>query len=124
MFRQQLENDLINKLEKDIRSQIKNTIKILKQYKANKNKKSAIDEYIKNEELLDIVIILGALKDITSPNNYVRECKKAIESAQGVTRTNLFGNISLLNEILGKIGYGKIEINTSKIIEKLVKKYY
>ncbi|HEY5588538.1 MAG TPA: hypothetical protein VIK86_06235 [Candidatus Paceibacterota bacterium] len=124
VFKHQLESDLINKLDKDIRAQIKDTIKILKEYKVNKNKKSAIDEYIKNEELLDIEIILGALKDTEIHNNYVRECKKAIESAQGVRKTKLFGNIALLNEILEKLGYREIKINTSKIIEKLVKKYY
>lgn len=123
VFRAQLEKDLINKLGKDIQDQLKNTIKKLKDYKT-KSGKSAIDEFIKNEELLDIELILGALKKTELKSNYSRECKKAIKSAQGVKRTKLFGNIALLNELLEKIGYNKIEIETSKSVKKLLEKQY
>lgn len=123
VFRAQLEKDLINKLEKDIQDQLKNTIKKLKDYKT-KSGKSAIDEFIKNEELLDIELILGALKKTELKSNYSRECKKAIKSAQGVKRTKLFGNIALLNELLEKIGYNKIEIETTKSVKKLLEKQY
>lgn len=77
-----------------------------------------------NEELLDIELILGALKETELKSNYSRECKKAIKSAQGVKRTKLFGNIALLNELLEKIGYNKIEIETSKSVKKLLEKQY
>lgn len=122
-FRVRLEKDFINKLEKDIQDQLKNTIKKLKDYKT-KSGKSAIDEFIKNEELLDIELILGALKKTEHKSNYSRECKKAIKSAQGVKRTKLFGNIALLNELLEKMGYNKIEIETSKNVKKLLEKHY
>lgn len=123
VFTSLLKKDLVSKIKKDIEKQVGDCIKKIKGYKIA-NGKSAIDEYIKNEECLDIEIVLGALKEIENPKIYSRECNKAIQSAQCVNRINLFGNINKLNELLSKLGFEVIQINTTKNISNLIKKYY
>lgn len=120
-FKQGLEKDLISKIQKDIDRQIKYTVKTMKDYK--KMTKSAIDEFIKNEKLLDIEILIGALKEIETVKNYSREAKKAIESAGRVKRTNLFGNVFKLNEILELLGYDPIEITMTQGVKKLLEQH-
>lgn len=122
-FKKRLKKDLIDRIQKNIQCQIKDTIKMLKHYKAI-NRKSSIDEYIKNYKIFDIEIVLAALKEVENSKNYSRECKKAINSALAVEKEKLFGNINLLNEILEKLRYPKIEINMTEGIESLVQKYY
>lgn len=121
-FRKGLEKDLISKVQSDIDAQIKNTIKTLKQYK--KTSKSAIDEVLKNEEILDIEILLDALKKTEISNIYMREVRKAIKSASAIKRVNLFGNIVKLNEILELLEYKKVEIETTKTARNLIEKHY
>lgn len=120
-FKKGLEKDLISKIQKDIDQQIKYTVKTMKDYK--KMTKSAIDEFIKNEKLLDVEILLGALKEIETVKNYSREAKKAIESAGRVKRTNLFGNVFKLNELLELLGYDPIEITMTQGVKKLLEQH-
>lgn len=119
-FKRGLEKDLISKIQKDINSQVDETAKVLKKYKrAGKN---AIDSCLKNDKIIDIEILLGALKKVEISNIYMREARKAIKSAGEINKENLFGNIKRLNEILRLLGYKKIKIETTKTVEEELKK--
>ena len=119
-FKRGLEKDLISKIQKDINSQVDETSKVLKKYKrAGKN---VIDSCLKNDKIIDIEILLGALKKVEIPNIYMREARKAIKSAGEINKENLFGNIKRLNEILQLLGYKKIKIETTKTVEEELKR--
>jgi len=122
-FKDRLYKDLISKIYKDIVIKVKDAVKKIKMYRTQGGK-SAIDEYIKNDIFFDIEILLMALKETESPKNYSRQCTKAIESARDVTNVNLIGNIHLLNEILEKLNYPKIEMKMTPTIKKLLEEYY
>ena len=118
-FKKRLEKDLISKIQKDINTQINETAKVLKKYK--KAGKNVIDSCLKNDKIIDIEILLGALKKVEISNIYMREARKAIKSAGEINKESLFGNIKRLNEILQLLGYKKIKIETTKTVEEELK---
>lgn len=122
-FKQMLQDDLVDRLYKDIDKQLKQATRELVRYKSEKTKLSGM-EYIFDHNVFDIEIILGALKKNTPKGNYARECKNLIDRSLEGKQKYLFGNIDKLNEILGEMGQAKIDIEMTKHIEKTVAKYY
>lgn len=120
-FRKRLEKDLVSRLYKSIEEEQKASIELLKKYK--KSGKGAIDSFLKNNDILDIEMILGGYREVDKMN-YSRECKRIIQSALEVERIELFGNINKINEILEGIGYEKIVLNITKNTKKELEKYY
>lgn len=119
-------DDVVKKIYKDIDRQINHAKRQIQAYRKGTGGISAIDKYLKNYQanLLDIEIVLGALKELDKNGHFSRQAKKAIKSATEIEGITLFGNISKLNEILEQLGYEKIDIKMTKGIEKEVKKHY
>lgn len=122
-FKRLLQADLLNNLYKDIDKQLKHATKEIGRYKATKTKLSG-QEYIFDNDILDIEIVLGALKENTLSNHYSRECKTLISRVLEGKQVKLFGNIEKLNEILEVLGQEKVDIKTTRNIKKLVNKYH
>lgn len=118
--------DLTERAYEDIEKQKKHSIRYLKKYKSIGGGGSAIDEYLKNyqSELLDVEIVLEALRETALKNNYARECRKAIASAENIKGIKVFGNINKLNWIYKALGYEEIKIDTTPTIRKEVAKRY
>lgn len=124
-YKDLLYDDVVKRIYKDINKQLNHAIREIKAYKAIGGI-SAIDNYLKNYQsnLLDIEIVLSALKEIERPNHYSRQSKKTIKSAMEIEGITLFGNINKINEILKALEYKEIKLNMTKGIEKEVKKHY
>lgn len=122
-FQELIKADLISKLYKDMDKQLKQATREIRRYKDTKTKLSGM-EYIFDYKVLDIEIVLGALKENTRSNHYARECKILIDRCLEGKQTELFGNINKLNEILKALGQEKIDIEMTNHIKKVVKKYY
>lgn len=124
-FKWLLEDDLIDRVYKDIDKQIKHATKYIREYKAVKGI-SATNNYLKNHQanLFDVEIILIALRNTERTDNYSRVSKNTINSVAEIEGKSLFGNMQKLNEILEVLGYKKIEIDMTKGIKKEVKKHY
>lgn len=122
-FHKLIKGDLMDKLYKDIDKQLQQATKEIRRYKDTKTKLSGM-EYIFDYDVLDIEVILGALKENTSKGNYARECKTLIERCLEGKQIKLFGNINKLNEILKVLGQEKISVEMTNYIKKMLKKYY
>lgn len=122
-FHELIRADLITKLYNDIDKQSKQATKEIRRYKDTKTKLSGM-EYIFDYKVLDIEIVLGALKENTISNHYARECKILINRCLEGKQVKLFGNINKLNEILEVLGQEKVDIEMTNHIKKTLKKYY
>lgn len=122
-FKEMLYKDIIQYVEKDIKRQINHAIEHLEDYKRN-GVAIAGQEYIFDYDIIDIEIILGALRVTEASKNYARECRKIIERASQGKQIKLFGNINKLNELLEALGYDKVEIDMTNNTRKMVAKYY
>lgn len=125
VFKRNLRADLITKLHEDIRRQERHAMRRIREYKRIGGI-SAVDNYLKNHQadLLDIEIVLAALRKTEISNHYSVVSKRAIKSAEEVEGVKMFGNINKLNEILEKLGFEKIDLNITSGIRKEVKKHY
>lgn len=123
VFRQQLEGDLVKGLSDDIESQLRLSMREIARYKKAGVKMSG-QELIFDNDILDIEIVLAALKENTSKGNYARECKVLINRSLEGKQEKLFGNIARINEILEVLGYGLIKLEMTNHIEKEVEKHY
>lgn len=125
-YRGLLYDDLIKRLYKDIDRQLNHAVREIEQYKKTTGGISAIDSYLKNYQnnLIDIEIVLGALKELDRSSHFSREAKKAIKSALEIEGVVLFGNINKVNEILKALEYEEIKIKMTPSIIKTVKKHY
>lgn len=124
-FNSLLESDLINRVYKDVNKQIAHAVAKINEYKGIGGI-SAINNYLKNHQanLLDIEILLAALRKTESSKHYSRQCQQAIKSAKEIEGRNLFGNINKINELLRGLGYAEIKIDMTKSIKKAVEKMY
>lgn len=118
-FRTMILNDLVKRIYKDINRQIRHAKRQIKAYKSNGGI-SAVDRYLKNYsgEILDIGIILEALRSTETSRHYARISRKAMKSGQEIEDKNLFGNIGRLNELLRALNYEEIKIDTTPTIRK------
>lgn len=125
-FKEMLYKDMIQRVEKNINIQVDHAVKHIKKYVEIGGGSSAIDEYLKNHQanLLDIEVILEALRQVIRPANYARECRKAIKSTGKIEGKKLFGNINKLNEILIKLDYDPIKMDMTPVVKKEVEKHY
>ncbi|MCS5422201.1 hypothetical protein [Psychrilyobacter piezotolerans] len=85
--------------------------------KEAKNRNS-INSILKNHSILDIKILLGALKNTIRIDNFSREARRAITSALEIEREKMVGNICNFNEITSKLQYPKIKKKPTESIEK------
>lgn len=123
ILKEKILDNLVSKLYKDIERQVNHAIKHIGKYKRT-GQAIAGQEYIFDHDIIDIEIILGALRVTEQSKNYARECRKIIERASQGKQIKLFGNINKLNEILEALGYEKIEIDMTNNTRKMVAKYY
>lgn len=123
VFRQQLEGDLIKGLSKDIERQLRLSMREIARYKKAGVKMSG-QELIFDNDILDIEIVLAALKGNTRSNHYARECKTLINRALEGKQEKLFGNVARINEILEVLDYELIKLEMTNHIEKEVAKHY
>lgn len=122
-FRMLLNSDLIDRIYKDIDKQIRHAKREIKKRKEARTKLSG-QEYIFDHEVLDLEIVLEALRSNTAKSNYARESKTLINRAIEGKQINLFGNIEKLNEILEKLGRETVEIKLTNHIKKELKKHH
>lgn len=122
-FKKLLEDDLIKRLYKDIGDQIKHATSEIKRYKDTKTKLSGM-EYIYDHDVIDIEIVLKAIKENTRSNHFARECKTLINRSIEGKQINLFGNMEKINEILKKLGQDPVEIKLTNHVKKELKKHY
>lgn len=125
VFKKTLGADLINRIYQDIDNQRKHAVRHIKKYK-EVGGISATNNYLKNHQadLLDIEIVLSALRDTETKKNYSRQAKETISSTREIEGKKLFGNINKLNEILEKLGFEEIKLDMTRGIRKEVEKYY
>lgn len=122
VYQEQQRKDWVKNVYKQIQKDIKECEKLLVRYREDKVQNS-IDSMLKNHYLLDVEILLKALKNTVRNNHFSREARKAIASALEIQREKMVGNICNFNEILSKLQYQKIRINLTKSVEKEIQKH-
>lgn len=119
-FMDLLKSDIIDKIHKDTNRQIKHATREIERYKRARTKLSG-QEYIFDYEVLDIEIVLQALKENTTRGNYAKQSKTLIDRCIEGKQVYLFGNVEKLNEILEKLGQETIKIPLTRHVRKQVK---
>lgn len=126
VLREKILDDVVERIYKDIESQVNHAIKHIEKYKSVGGGANAVLTYLNNHQdsLLDIEIVLEAQRTVNK-RNYARECRKTIETTLDMEEPRkLIGNIEKLNEILKNLGYEKIKINTTPTIRKEIAEHY
>lgn len=118
--------DLVDRAYKNMDKQIQHSIKNIKRYREIGGGSNAVDEYLKNHQadLLDVEVIMEAMRDISAPNHYARECRRGIKSVEKIEGIKLFGNINKINEILEALNYKPIKMDITPMIKKELRKHY
>lgn len=122
VYQEQQKKDWINKVDKQIQKDIIECEKLLVRYREVKAQ-NYTDSVLKNHYLLDVEILLKALKSKVRSNHFSREARRTITSALEIQREKMVDNIYNFNEILSKLEQQKIEIELTQSIKNELQKY-